>query len=53
MIYLCAWCGVTLPGYDSNGDERESHGICEPCALVHLPSHLHGEFLERVGKSPC
>lgn len=47
MRYLCAWCNCELPGYQSNGDERVSHGICEPCLLKQLPAELHPEYYRR------
>ena len=47
MKYVCAWCKTDLPGYQDDGSERVSHGICEPCALELLPVELHAEYFRR------
>lgn len=38
MKYVCAWCGGALPGYNSDGSERVSHGICLSCVKKHYPA---------------
>lgn len=53
MTYQCAWCKEPLPGYDTNGDERQSDGICFPCAMKVLPAHLHEAFKQRLAAERC
>ena len=43
MNYVCAWCKKPLPTHKPDGDERVSHGICEPCVDEYFPG-IASEF---------
>ena len=34
---MCAWCGEKLGEKDGQGEEGESHGICDNCLNQHFP----------------
>ena len=43
--FKCAWCGTPLYGLNSEGNERQSDGICNHCVEQHYPEIL-GKFRE-------